>query len=184
MTKMEGVHVGAVLLLATPGRATQTLCSVLSFVLLSMTVKSPRALRWKRSLQSNTESRRFGSRRRPACWGTAECMWIKNVVGQKNKIKLGSFPVPPPHGASRTGSPSGADHHILTFVILVFSKLNSCYLCLCPSTESRHWMQHLVAKCYWQKKKMSWILIWFHNIQIFVLFIYYIYWNITLCAGM
>lgn len=47
-TKTEGVRVDAVLLPATPGRATQTLCSVLSFVLLSMTVKSPRALPWKR----------------------------------------------------------------------------------------------------------------------------------------
>lgn len=34
--------------------------------------------------------------------------------------------------------------------------------------------QHLVAMYYWQK--MSFIMIWFHIIQIFVLFIYYIYY--------
>lgn len=90
-------------------------------------------------------------RREPALGLPAASRVLRNgrmYVDQKRGGAQKSFPVPPPHGAGRTGSPSGADHHILTFVILFFSKLNSCYLCLCPSTESRHWMQHLVAKCH------------------------------------
>lgn len=107
-------------------------------------------------------------------------------TNEKNTKAWLVFCILPPHSASRTalGSPSEADHDICLFFFFFFvPKLNSCYPCLCPSTESSHWMQQLVVFPT-EKKNMSLVTIWFHDILIFVLFIYYIYWNITLCAGM
>lgn len=56
--------------------------------------------------------------------------------------------------------------------------LQPCF-CPCPSTHHAVGFSNVLLT-----KTMSLITTWFHNIQIFVLFIYYIYWNITLCAGM
>lgn len=95
------------------------------------------------------------------------------------------FCILPPHSASRTalGSPSEADHYIclLLFFFFFFPNLNSGHRYL-----SIHWVESLDAaiSCVAYRKKMSLVTIWFHDILIFVLFIYYIYWTITLCAGM
>ncbi len=116
----------------------------------------------------------------------------QNVYGSKcgRAAACLVFCLLPPHSASRTAlsfcSPSKADHdrNVVSFKATDVAEVTLSALAFtkCPSTESRRWIQHLVAMNYWQK--MSLITIWFHNIQIFVLFIYYIYWNITLCAGM
>lgn len=116
------------------------------------------------------------------CWGTTECMWIRNVAGQKAWLVFCLLPL---WSAGRTAvSFCFTSQLIMTDIFFLQSSSHGFAFAFtkCPSTESSCWMQHLVAKYYWQE--MSLITIWFHNIQIFVLFIYYIYWNITLCAGM
>lgn len=105
-----------------------------------------------------------------ASWGTTECKWIKMLQGKSLACFLTTASTQCRQDSYQFLFPPKADHD----KNIALTKLQSCYLFMkCPSTESCCWIQHLVAMYYWQK--MSLIAIWFLKIQIFVLFIYYIY---------
>lgn len=106
----------------------------------------------------------------------------QNVAGQKAWLV---FCLLPPHSADWTATsfcfPSNHGSNIVyCFFFFFYEAENTTKVLLlalaftkCPSTESclgsNIWLQ-----CN-TDKKMSLIMIWFHIIQIFVLFIYYIY---------
>lgn len=102
----------------------------------------------------------------------------QNVCGSKCRRAKAwlVFCLLPPRSASRTAVgfcfPSKADHDS---DVVFYKAKESCYL---PS-HCVHPLSHVVGSIIWLQcitdKKMSLITTWFHNIQIFVLFIYYIY---------
>lgn len=92
------------------------------------------------------------------CWGTSECMWIKNIRGQTNKQTekkhtkawLVFWILPPVPAEQPLVRPLKL---IITFVFFFFPT-NSCHPYLDPSIHLSHWVQQLVVllterKCLW-----------------------------------